>query len=347
MGRHAHAVARRTRPAGFGTAGPGTGTVTRYVLRRLFQALLVLWAAYTATFALLYLLPSDPVSLMLRGGGEESFATPEQEAELRERWGFDQPPAIQYLTMLGLALTGDLGTSLTTGQPVVAALAEALPPTAQLAGAALVTAVLLGGGVAVAATYTRSPLLARFLTALPPVGVAMPTFWVGLVLVQVVSFQWGLLTALGGETSAAGLVLPALTLSLPVAALIAQVLSDGLRAELARPHTTTARAKGASRARVHLAHALSGGVLPTLTLVGVVTGELLAGAVVVETVFSRPGIGRITATAVEAQDLPLVQGVVLLAAVVFVLANLLVDLLLPLLDPRVRIGARRPGGAAA
>lgn len=321
----------------------------RYAARRLLQAALVLWAAYTVCFVLLYLLPSDPVALMLRGGAEESFASAEQEAELRARWGFDQPPAVQYVTLLGRVLIGDLGLSLTTGQPVTTALAQALPATAQLAGAALVLAVLLGGGLAIAATYTRSPLLARVLGVLPPLGVSMPTFWVGLLLIQVVSFQWGLLPALG-DTTLAGLVLPALTLALPCAALVAQVLGSGLAAQLGQPHVTTARAKGASRARVHFGHALRGAVIPALTLVGVIAGELLAGAIIVETVFSRPGVGRITATAVEAQDLPLVQGVVLFAALVFVLANLIVDLLYPFLDPRVDLSRKAAGrrmGAAA
>lgn len=317
----------------------------RYAARRLLQSAVVLWAAYTLSFALLFLLPADAVTLMLSGGADEVFASPEQEAELRARWGFDQPPAVQYASLLGRALTGDLGASLTTGQPVTAAIAEALPATAQLAGTALVLSILLGGGFAVAASYTRSPRLARVLRALPPLGVAMPTFWVGLILIQVVSFQWGLLPALG-DTTAAGLVLPAVTLSLPGAALIAQVLGAGLTTQLGLPYVATARAKGASRPRVHLGHALRNAAIPSLTLAGVLAGELLAGAIVVETVFSRPGIGRLTSTAVGAQDLPLVQGIVLLAAAVFVLANLVVDLLYPLVDPRVDLGPRTPSGAA-
>lgn len=317
----------------------------RYAARRLLQAGVVLWAAYTVSFALLFLLPGDAVSLMLGGGAEEVFVSDEQEAELRERWGFDQPVGAQYLTMLGHALTGDLGYSLTTGQTVVSAIAEALPYTAQLAGAALVLAVLLGGAVAIGSTYTSSRPLARLLGALPPLGVSMPTFWVGLILIQIVSFQWGLLPALG-DTSLAGLVLPAITLSLPGAAVIAQVLGSGLAGQLTQPYVGTARAKGASRTRIHFGHALRNAVIPTLTLAGVLAGELLAGAIIVETVFSRPGVGRITASAVGAQDLPLVQGIVLLAAVVFVLANLIVDLLYPLIDPRVDLRSRADRGAA-
>ncbi|MFL1375902.1 ABC transporter permease [Nocardiopsis protaetiae] len=315
-----------------------------YLGRRLLQAAVVLWAAYTLAFALLFLLPGDAVSLMLRGGAQEVFADAGQEQALRERWGFDEPPAVQYLAMLGRTLTGDLGTSLSSGRPVTEAIGQALPATAWLAGAGLGLAVLLGGGVALAATWTRSPLLARVLGSLPPLGVAMPTFWVGLLLIQVVSFQWGLLPALGDLTPA-GLVLPALTLALPTAALLAQVLGTGLAVELDRPYAATARAKGASRTRVHLGHALRNAVIPALTLTGVLAGELLAGTIVVETVFSRPGVGRLTAAAVQTQDLPLLLGIVLFAAVVFVLANLLVDLLYPFLDPRVQLRPRaRIGG---
>ncbi len=182
------------------------------------------------------------------------------------------------------------------------------------------------------------------LLALPPLGVSLPTFWVGLLLIQFFSFRISIFPALGNE-GLASLVLPSVTLAVPVSASIAQVLARGLRTALAEPYVETARAKGASRARVHLRHAFRNATIPALTIVGVIVGNLLAGAVVVETVFSRVGIGRLTVTAVNGQDIPLVQGLVLLAAAVFVATNLVVDLLYPVVDPRIRVVGvpRRPG----
>jgi peptide/nickel transport system permease protein len=176
--------------------------------------------------------------------------------------------------------------------------------------------------------------------SLPTLGVSLPTFWVGLMLIQVVSFQWELLPALGNE-GVRGLVLPAITLALPTGAVIGQILARSLLATLADPYIETATAKGAGRVRIHLRHALPNAAIPALTMVGVLAGNLLAGSVVIETVFSRSGIGRITVAAVSTQDLPVVQGVVVLGALVFVTANLIVDLLYPLLDPRIVVAGKR------
>ena len=160
-------------------------------------------------------------------------------------------------------------------------------------------------------------------------------FWVGLVLVQVFSFRLHLLPALGNK-GFASLILPAITLALPTGAVLGQVLAKSLRTQLAEPYTEIVYAKGASRTRVHFGHALRNAAMPALTLAGVVMGQLLAGAVVIETVFSRDGVGRVTAAAVNRQDIPVVQAVIVLAALFFVVINLVVDLLYPLLDPRVR-----------
>ncbi|MDM7831673.1 ABC transporter permease [Cellulomonas edaphi] len=312
--------------------------MTRYLLRRLALAAGVLLAAYTVTFLVLYALPGDPVSIMY--GGESSDVTPDQLDALRAEHGLDQPLVVQYLTQLGHALRGDLGDSVVSGQPVTQLLGSALPPTAQIAGLALLVAVLAGGSLAVVATATRSRRLSGFLLSLPPLGVAIPSFWFGLTLVQWFSFQIPLFPALGNQGFASA-VLPAVTLALPTSALIAQMLSRSLLHTLREPYVDTALAKGAGRARVHLRHALRNAALPALTVTGLVVGGLLSGAVVTETVFSRAGIGRLTATSVSAQDIPVVQGVVLVAATVYVLVNLLIDVIYPLLDPRIVTGARR------
>lgn len=304
-----------------------------YLLRRLGFAALVLWASYTVSFAVLYLL-ADPVATLVARASDGSAVTAAELAELRARYGLDQPVPVQYLDRLWAALRGDLGTSFVSGQPVGRTIAESLPPTLQIATAGLVLAVVFGAGVALTATYTRHRWLAQALMGLPSLAVSLPVFWVGLMLVQLFSFQLGWLPAVGARGPEA-LILPAVTLALPTGALIAQVLVKSMGQALGEPYVTTARAKGVGPLAVHLRHALGNAAIPALTVLGYVTGNLLAGTVVVETVFTRPGLGRTTVSAVADQDIPLVQGVVLFAALVFVLVNLAVDLIYPLLDPRV------------
>ncbi|MEU4654917.1 ABC transporter permease [Streptomyces sp. NPDC023723] len=306
----------------------------RYVLWRLAQAAGVLWAAYTLAFLLLDLLPGDPVAAMAGAGLNSTQVTPERLAELRAEYGFDRPVLVRYATSLGAAVRGDFGESVATGRPVTATLANALPQTLQLAGGALVLAVAGGVGLALAGTATRRRWLRQLLLSLPSLGISLPAFWVGLMLVQLFSFRLGLLPAFGND-SAAGLLLPAVTLALPAAVLMAQVLSKSLLAALGEPYIQTARAKGAGRARVLVRHALRNASLPALTVVGVLAGQLTANAVVVENVFSRNGLGRVITDAVTVQDIPVVQGVVVFGALVFVLVNLLVDLAYPLLDRRI------------
>ncbi|KQY32352.1 peptide ABC transporter permease [Nocardia sp. Root136] len=312
----------------------------RYVLRRLAQAVGVLWAAYTVSFFVLEFLPGDPVSAMAGGGLNSSPVDPAELAALRAQYGFDKPIVVQYLDYLGRALVGDFGDSVATGRSVTGTIAAALPPTLQLTAAALMLAVLFGGGLAVAATYTSRRWLRQVLLSLPPLAISIPSFWAGLMLVQLLSFRIRLFPAFG-NAGLAGLVLPAITLAIPTGALIAQVLAKSLLTTLDAPFVQTARAKGASRIRVHLRHALRSASLPALTIVGLLVGQLVASAVVIETVFSRNGLGRVMAGAVSVQDIPLVQGVVVFGAVVFVVVNLIVDLIYPVLDPRIVVARPR------
>lgn len=321
--------------------------MTGYLVRRLGQALAVLWASYTVTFVVLYYLPSDPVSIMLRSEGDSSVNFDEAKAaELRAQYGFDKPLWEQYLQRLGDALRGDFGTSVQTGEPVSTMISRALPQTAQLAGAALFLAVIVGTALALWATYTTRAWLRNTLQSVPAISGSMPTFWLGLVFAQIFSFQLGLLPAIGNGGLAA-LVLPAVTLAIPTAALIAQVLINALADVSAQPYIETAVAKGASRMRVHLGHAVRNAVIPATTLAGVLLGHLFAGSVVTETVFSRLGVGRLTEQAVRVQDIPMVQGLVVLAAAIFVVSSLVVDLLYPVIDPRVARSERVREVAAA
>ncbi|MRH85967.1 ABC transporter permease subunit [Nocardia sp. SYP-A9097] len=305
----------------------------RYVIGRIAQAALVLWAAFTLSFVVLFLLPSDPVA-MAANAAEGLPVDAAAIAEMRARYGLDQPIRVQYWQALSHAVRGDLGHSIGTGQTVTGALADALPYTLALAAVALTFAVLGGTALAVAAAYTERPWLRNLLTALPPIGASMPQFWVGLLLLQLFSFRLKLVPAFGG-TGFGATILPSITLALPVGAVIAQVLYSSLIATWRQPFVEVAFAKGASRWWVQLRHVLRPATAPALTVAGLWVGTVLAGSVITETVFSRPGIGRLTQESVMHQDIPVVQGIVVFASLVFVTVNLLIDLAYPLLDPRV------------
>lgn len=314
------------------------GGLGRYVAGRLLQAVFVLWAAYTLSFFVLWSLPGNVLGNIT--GGQNTDLSAAQLKAISAQWGLDKPLWERYLQSAGHALRGDFGTSFQSQQPVTPYVLHALPPTLQIAGLGFVFALVIGTGIALAATRTRLRWLSGLLLSLPPLGVAIPSFWLGLLLVQFFSFKIHLFPSTGNGGFLAA-VLPAIALGVPTSALIAQLLSTGLQRTLAEPFADTARAKGASPARVQLRHGFRNAVLPALTVSGLIIGGLLAGSVVTETVFSRNGVGRITASAVSAQDVPVVQAVVVFASLVFVVVNLIVDLVYPLLDPRIVTVSRR------
>lgn len=312
----------------------------QHVLSRCAQAAGVLLAAYTLGFLILYALPSDPAEIMA-AGAEGDAVDPAELARFRAELGLDRPLVVRYVDALLAALRGDLGTSISSGRPVTEVLAEALPPTLLLAGLTFVVAVVLGILLALPAMSTRHPRLRAALLAVPGLGLSIPTFVVGLVLLQVVSFRLGWVPAFGAEGPGA-LVLPVLTLAVPAAALLAQLLAKGITTEDRAAYSAVLTSRGSSRPRIFFAHLLRNACLPAVTAAALLVGELLAGSIVVETVFSRPGLGRIAVSSVVARDLPVVLGIVVVGAVAFVVVNVIVDLLYPLLDPRiVRHRARR------
>ncbi|WP_232291999.1 ABC transporter permease [Frankia sp. QA3] len=304
---------------------------------------MVLWATYTVSFVVLYRIPGDAV--LERTRYEPTDITAEQMNTLRAEYGLDQSLVSQYLHRTADVLTGDLGRSLVNGRPVVELIGEALPWTLQIAGLALVVGLFFGAGLALLANYVQAGWLRQALLSLPPLGVAVPSFWLGLVLLQIFSFRitWFPATGHGGWRTMA---LPAITLAIPIGAQIAQVFAKSLEQALAETYIQTARAKGLGHGRILVGHATRNATLPALTIFGLVVGDLFAGSVIIETVFSRNGIGQLTAASISAQDMPVVQGLVLLAAIVYVLVNLAVDLTYPLLDPRVaRLSRPVPSGA--
>jgi peptide/nickel transport system permease protein len=308
----------------------------RYIGQRLLQGAFVLWAAYTVSFFILYLLPGDAVSIMA-SGDEQNAVDPALVEKLRSEYGLDRPIHEQYFIALFKALQLDFGVSIKNGVAATQAVGEVLPETIRLSIAGFALAVLLGSALAIAATFSRNRWVRQVFASVPPLGIALPTFWIGLLLLQLFSFRLRLFPAIGND-GAASIVLPALTLAIPTAAVIAQLLSRSLHQTLGEPYIEQIRAKGASEALVNFGHALRNAAIPTLTMLGILVGNLLAGAVVSETVFSRAGIGRLTVTAVNSRDIPVVQTLVVLAAAIFVITSLVVDLIYPLVDPRINVG---------
>lgn len=317
--------------------------MTRFIFKRLVHATGVLWATFTAAFLLLYVLPGDAALSKLNLGSGSSFS-PEQLAQMRADMGLDQPVLLQYGHALGAALRGDFGVSVQTGQSALPMFAAAAPETLKLAALALLFGLVLGIGLSLVAAYVRSERLRGVLLSLPVIGVSMPSFWIGLILLQIFSFKLRLLPGMGNE-GLANLILPALVLAIPTAALIAQILSRSLQSVLGSSYIATARGHGANRFHVLFGHAFRNSIIPVVTALGMASGQLIAGSVVVETVFSRSGIGLLTVKAVLFQDTPIVLVAVLFAATVFVTVNLIVDILYPFIDPRIDIGTRRSPAA--
>lgn len=307
--------------------------MSRYLLGRIGQAVLVLWAAFTAAFILLQALPGD--AILIKFQNPELGLSPDQIAEIRQSYGADSPLWSQYLHTLGNTLTGDFGTSVQAGVPVGQALLANLPPTVWLAGFGFALAVLLAVAIAALSSLAAFAWLRSAIQSLPSLFVSVPTFWLGIMLIQIFSFRLKLIPVINPGPWE-GLILPVLTLAVPISAPLAQILVRSIDEISTHPFVAVARAKGASRAGVLWRHVARNALLPTLTIAGVLFGEILAGAVITETVFGLNGLGTLTERAVRNQDTAVIQAVVVLSAAGFVLVNLVVDLLAPVLDPRLR-----------
>ncbi|WP_214105788.1 ABC transporter permease [Acrocarpospora catenulata] len=305
-----------------------------YALLKLGRALIVVWGAFTASFILLYLMPASPIELLFPPN-ERASIDPQAFKEMERAYGFDRPTWEQYLDRLLAGLHGDFGTSVGTGKPVIEAIGEALPNTVILAAAALVLASLFALSVAWVATYLESAWLRNLISSVPPLLVSFPSFLLGLIIIKIFSFQLGWFPPISGD-GLRGLVLPAAALAIPVSGPIAQLLLRNFQTEYSSPYVLTSYSKGLRKGQVLNTEVLRNASLPALTQGGIIVGELLAGAVITETIFSRAGIGRLTEEAVRAQDVPVVQGIVMLVAVCFVTVNFIVDVSYPLVDPRLK-----------
>ncbi|MEB7885795.1 ABC transporter permease [Serratia fonticola] len=305
----------------------------KYLSGRTGQALLVLWAAFTLSFILLQVLPGD--AILIKFQNPDMGLSPDQIADMRAAYGADVPLWQQYLHTLGNFLRGDLGYSIQNGVPVSALLAANLPATLQLAVLGFTLALLLALAIAFVSNLIGFGWLKSALQSLPALFVSVPTFWLGIVLIQIFSFRLKLVPIINpGEWI--GLLLPIATLAIPISAPLAQILIRSIDSVQAQPFVAVARAKGASRSGVLWRHVARNAMLPVLTIAGILFGELIAGALITETVFGRSGLGQLTQQAVVNQDVAVLQAVVMISAAAFVFLNLLVDLLFPLLDPRLK-----------
>jgi peptide/nickel transport system permease protein len=307
----------------------------RYALQRLLFTIPVLIGVSVLTFLMLHLVPGDPVAAMFVGQGGVSKEAMEQA---REQLGLNDPLPVQYLNyMKGLA-QGDLGTSIRTKQPVSSMIVNNLPATIKLTIASMILAVAIGIALGVIAAIRRGSLIDSFVMLVGLAGVSMPSFWLGLLLISVFSIRLHWLPIIGGD-SLKGLILPAFALGFAAAATIARMVRSSVLEVLSEQYIVTARAKGLNERRIIIRHALRNAMIPVLTVVGLQFGGLLAGAVIIEQVFARQGIGRMLVTALQGRDFPVAQGGVLFVASVYVIVNLLVDLLYGVVDPRIRAAA--------
>ena len=312
--------------------------MVRFAVRRVAQAGVVLLGVSLIVFLLVQLVPGDPIRVSLG-----TRFDPETYAALRERAGFDRPLVVQYLSYVGNAVTGDLGVSFRTGQPVTTTLVDRLPATLSLAACALLVALCIAVPLGVmAATRSGGPVDA-VATVVSQIGVSIPDFWMAILLILLFSGTLGLLPPSGyvplSEDPVAWaqhMVLPAVTVGLVSGAILTRFVRSAVLEQLGQDHVRTARSKGLRERTVLRRHVLRNAVVPVVTVTGIQLATLLGGLIVVEVIFAWPGLGRLTLDAVNARDYPVMQGAVLLFAALFLLVNLLVDLLYAVLDPRIR-----------
>ncbi len=304
--------------------------MTRFLVRRLLLTIPVLIGVATLVFSLIHLVPGDPVQAML---GES--ASPQDVAQLRTKLGLDRPLYEQYAAFAAGVARGDLGTSLRTNQPVTTVIFERMPATMELAVAAMVVAILIAIPLGIIAAVRKGTRVDHAATTLALVGISMPTFWLGPLLAIVFSVWLGWFPV-SGRGTIANLVLPAVTLGAPLAAILARMTRASVLEELRELYVLAARARGVSEARAVLAHAFRNSLIPIVTVIGLQFGAVLTGAVITETIFAWPGVGRLLVQSISARDYPAVQGCILLIALTYVSMNLIIDVLYGFLDPRIR-----------
>ncbi len=302
-----------------------------YLINRLALSVVVVFGVSVLVFSMLHLVPGDPAVVML-----SESASGQDVEQLRHDLGLDQPLWVQYTLYIGHVVHGDLGRSIRLQQPVAQLIAGRLPNTLELAITSLTLATILGVTVGAISAVRRGRVSDHAVMAAALLGVSLPSFWLGLLLILFFGLRLGVLPIAGNQDGLPSLVLPAVTLAAVPTATIARLTRSGLLDVLGEDYIRTARAKGLKELAVIVNHALRNSMIPVITVVGVQFGVLLGGAVIVETVFAWPGVGRLLIDAVSARDFPLVQGIMLFISISFVLVNLLADVVYAYVDPRIR-----------
>ena len=306
-----------------------------YVVRRLFFSIFVLWGAVTIIFVVLRLVPGDPAYIMLGPDADQA-----QVDALRAQLGLDHSLAQQYATYLSNVVHLDFGQSFRLSTDSMTLVMQRVPATIQLASTALLLSLLIGLPLGVIAALKANTWLDRTISVFSLLGQSTPSFWLGIVMILVFARNLQVLPS-SGSGSWAHLVLPTVTLALPFLAILVRLTRSGLLEVVHEGYVQTARAKGLAEGGVILVHALRNALIPIVTVVGLQFGALLGGTVIVETVFAWPGVGRLLIDSISKRDYGVVQAAILLVATIFVLINLLVDLLYGFLDPRVRLAGDR------
>jgi ABC-type dipeptide/oligopeptide/nickel transport system permease component len=301
-----------------------------YLLQRLAYSVFVLWGALTVIFVAVRVVPGDPAQMMIG-----TYASAEEVAQLRQRLGLDEPLLVQYGRYLVEAVKLDFGDSLRLGQPAIAAVAQRVPATALLALTAMILALIVSLPLGIIAALYRHSLLDRAVSVLSLIGQSVPNFWLGIMFILIFA-RWLQWLPSGGIGSWRHLILPSLSLALLLIGVLTRLVRSGLLEVLGEDFVRTAYGKGLAPRVVVVRHALPNALIPVVTVAGLQLGHLLAGAVITETVFAWPGVGRLLVDAISNRDYPVVQVAVLFITAGFILVNLLVDISYAYLDPRIR-----------
>lgn len=301
-----------------------------YLIRRLLAVVLLAIGISIAVFLIIRLIPGDPAAVLLGTNAGDPAAV----ARLHHQLGLDQPIPVQYVQWMGHVLTGDLGYSYQQQRPVTSLIATNFPYTFELTVVSLALSIVVGGIFGTVAALKKNTIVDTIVMGVAVSGFSIPSFWLGILLLLLfaVGLHW---FAVFGGTTPRGMVLPAVALAVAGSGFLARFVRSSIIEARRRQYVTTARSKGLTGGQVLFRHVIRNAVLPVLTVVGLQFGNLLSGTVVVETVFSRPGIGRLLVQAIQSKDYLVVQGVVLLVAILYALINLVVDLMYPILDPRI------------
>jgi peptide/nickel transport system permease protein len=303
----------------------------RYIAKRLIASIPVMLGVLVAVFFLMRVLPGDPTQMM----AAEFGASAEELARMRASLGVDDPIMVQFWDFVRNAARGDLGRSLFTNRPVTTQIVDQVPSTFQLAAASLVIAILIGVPIGVVAAVRSNSVIDAGSMVLALIGVSMPSFWLGLILIYVFSYRLGWLPA-AGVGDLRYLLMPAFALGFSSAAIIARLTRSSMLEVLRQEYIVTARAKGLASRLVIFRHALKNALIPLVTIIGLQFASLMGGAVIIETVFARRGLGSLTIQAILQKDYPLVQGTILFVALAYIVVNLIVDISYAFLDPRIR-----------